>query len=438
MKLYNTLKNNFYAITTYLCLTLVASQNINAQQALDKIIAVVNDDVITQNELDDRIADFIIQLKLDKNSKEQMKALRKQVLERMIGTRIQLQMAKQMGITIDDISLNRMIEKIAQSNNLTLDKLKATLSKDGVDFAHFREQTREDLIVKQLQQRMVANKINISDQEVQRFIDNNLKKNNESEKYQIQHILITTPESANPEAISKAKDKAHQLYTEINNGANFKTLAIQQSDGRNALKGGDLGWRSGNELPEVFVDAIKGLNKGETAAPIHSASGFHILKLIDKSSNKKMVTQTQARHILIRTSKERSDDDARKLLNEIKQRIKQGEAFSKLANEYSQDPGSKIKGGDLGWADPGTYVTEFEEVMGSLKKNAISEPFRSQFGWHILQVLDRRERDKTQTNLKAQANQAIQKRKYDEELRLWTRRIRDEAFVEYIGNAPAP
>lgn len=434
MKQHSIFKNKFYTIITVLCLMLT-SQNTNAEQALDKIIAVVNDDVITQNELDNRIADFIVQLKLDKNSTEQMKALTKQVLERMIGTRIQLQMAKQMGITIDDISLNRMIEKIAQSNNLSLDELKTTLSKDGVDFARFREQTREDLIVKQLQQRVVANKINISDQEVQRFIDNKLKKNNESGKYQIQHILISTPESATPEAISKAKEKADRLYGEINNGADFKTLAIQQSDGRNALKGGDLGWRSGNELPESFVDAIKELNKGETAAPVRSASGFHILKLIDKSSSKNMVTQTQARHILIRTSKERNDDDARNLLNDIKQRIQQGEDFSKLANEYSQDPGSKIKGGDLGWADPGTYVTEFEEVMGSLKKNAISEPFRSQFGWHILQVLDRRERDKTQANLKSQATQAIHKRKYDEELRLWTRRIRDEAYVEYIGNA---
>ncbi|MCK5002580.1 MAG: peptidylprolyl isomerase [Gammaproteobacteria bacterium] len=436
MKLFNTLKNNFYVITICLCLTLT-SENTNAQQALDKIIAVVNDDVITQNELDSRISDFILQLKLDKNSKEQMKALKKQVLERMIGSRIQLQMAKQMGITIDDISLNRMIEKLAQSNNLSLDELKTTLSKDGVDFARFREQTRGDLIVKQLQQRVVANKINISDQEIQRFIDNNLKKNNENDKYQIQHILISTPESATPEAISKAKEKANQLFAEINKGADFKTLAIQQSDGRNALKGGDLGWRNGSELPEAFIDAIKELNKGETALPVHSASGFHILKLVDKSSNKNMVTQTHARHILIRTSKERSDDDARKLLNDIKQRIKQGEDFSTLANEYSQDPGSKIKGGDLGWADPGTYVAEFEEVMGSLKNNAISEPFRSQFGWHILQVLDRREQDKTQANLKSQASQAIHKRKYDEELRLWTRRIRDEAYVEYIGNKPA-
>jgi len=435
MKQYRFLKNKCYTVITTLCLILT-SETIMAQQALDKIVAVVNDDVITQNELDTRIADFVVQLKLDKSASEQMKALSKQVLERMISSQIQMQMAKQMGITIDDISLNRVIENIAQSNNLSLIQLKDTLSKDGIEFGRFREQTRQDLIIKQLQKRMVSNKISISDQEIQRFIDNKLTKNNKTEKYQIQHILITTPESAAPEAVNKAKIKANKLFTKIKAGADFKTLAIQQSDGRNALKGGDLGWRSSNELPEAFVEAIRGLSKGETAAPIKSASGFHILKLIDKSSNSLMVTQTLARHILIRTNKQTSDDDARKSLNELRQRIKQGEDFSKLANQFSQDPGSKIKGGDLGWAEPGTYVAEFEEVMDSLKKNAISEPFRSQFGWHILQVQDRRKQDKAQANLKSQAQQAIHKRKYDEELRLWSRRIRDEAYVEYIGTAP--
>ena len=433
MKKFNTIRNHIHMTAVCLCLIL-SSQNVNAQQDLDRIIAVVNDDVITQNELNNRIADFVVQLKLDKNSKEQMNALRKQVLERMVSTRIQLQMAKQMGITIDDISLNRMIEKIAQSNNISLSKLKNTLAKDGIQFDHFREQTREDIIIKQLQQRIVANKVNISDQEVQRFIDSNLNKNNGNEKYQIQHILVSIPESASPEDINKAKKKADQLYDQIQNGANFKKLAIEQSNGRNALKGGDLGWRTGSELPEAFLDAIKEISKGKTAPPIRSASGFHILKLLNSSTSKNMVTQTLARHILIQTNKGKNDDDARKLLSQLKQRVKQGEDFAKLASEYSQDPGSKIKGGDLGWADPGTYVKQFEEVMDSLKKNAISEPFRSQFGWHILQVMDRRQQDKTQTNLQSQARMAIHKRKYEEELRLWTRRIRDEAYVEYLGN----
>ena len=434
MKHCTIFKNKFYAITTALLVTLSPGNSI-AQQALDKIIAVVNEDVITQNELNNRVADFIVQLKIDKTSKSDIKALTKQVLERMINTRIQMQLAKQLGITIDDISLNRMIENIAKSNKLTLEQLSASLASDGINFEHFREQTREELIAKQLQQRMVASKLNVSDQEIQRFIANNANKSNKNEKYNIQHILITTPESATPEAISKAKEKVDKIYSEIKSGADFTTLAIQESAGRHALKGGELGWRTGNELPESFVDAIKDLSKGETAAPVRSASGFHILKLLDSSSSKNMVTQTSARHILIRTSSQISDDGARNLLADIKARINAGEDFAKLANEHSQDPGSKIKGGDLGWADPGTYVGEFEDVMASLKNNEISEPFRSQFGWHIMQVLERREQDKTQSNLISQASNAIHKRKYDEELRLWTRRIRDEAFVEYIDNA---
>lgn len=436
MKPFYFIKINFTAIAVCLCLTL-AAQNVMARQALDKIVAVVNDDVITQNELDDRVSDFIVQLKLDKNDRSQIKALTRQVLERMISTRIQLQMASQMGITIDDISLNRMIEQIAQSNNISIDELKSTLEADGIKFSRFREQTREELIIKQLQQRLVASKVSISEQETQRFIETNLTKNNDNEKYLIQHLLIATPESASPDAIAQAQKKTHQLLAEIKNGADFNTLAIHQSDGRNALKGGDLGWRTSSELPESFVAAVKQLEKGETSQPVHSASGFHLLKLLDRSSNTNMITQTLARHILIRTSNEVSDDDARTLLTQLKDRIQQGEDFATLASEYSQDPGSKIKGGDLGWADPGTFVTEFEDVMDNLKKQEVSNPFRSQFGWHILQVLNRRDQDKTQDNLKAQASKVIHKRKYDEELNLWLRRIRDEAYVEYIDQAPA-
>ena len=436
MKPFYFIKINFTAIAVCLCLTL-AAQNVMARQALDKIVAVVNDDVITQNELDDRVSDFIVQLKLDKNDRSQIKALSRQVLERMISTRIQLQMASQMGITIDDISLNRMIEQIAQSNNISIDDLKSTLEADGIKFSRFREQTREELIIKQLQQRLVASKVSISEQETQRFIETNLTKNNGNEKYLIQHLLIATPESASPDAIAQAQKKTHQLLAEIKNGADFNTLAIHQSDGRNALKGGDLGWRTSSELPESFVAAVKQLEKGETSQPVHSASGFHLLKLLDRSSNTNMITQTLARHILIRTSNEVSDDDARTLLTQLKDRIQQGEDFATLASEYSQDPGSKIKGGDLGWADPGTFVTEFEDVMDNLKKQEVSNPFRSQFGWHILQVLNRRDQDKTQDNLKAQASKVIHKRKYDEELNLWLRRIRDEAYVEYIDQAPA-
>lgn len=409
--------------------------NTLAIQPLDKIVAVVNDDVITQNELMSRVSDYASQLKLSKSTSPEMDALTKQVLERIIRNRIQLQLATQLGIKIDDIALNRMLEQLASSNNVTLDQLKSRLEQEGIEFSRFREQTRDELVIKQLQQRVVANKVNVSDKEVSQFIQQNIGQKSENAKYHLLHILIATPESATPDDLISGKDKAMQLYAKIQDGADFKDLAIKHSGGRNALKGGDLGWRKGGELPENFVNAANDLKTGETSLPIRSASGYHILQLIDKTSKQHTVTQTHARHILISTDSDTSDNDAKQQLADIKIRIEKGEDFAQLASEYSQDPGSKVKGGDLGWADPGSYVSEFEDTMDRLKDGETSEPFRSQFGWHLLQVLGRREQDKTQTNIEAQARQSIRKRKIDEELRLWLRRIREEAYVEYVDKS---
>jgi peptidyl-prolyl cis-trans isomerase SurA len=412
--------------------------NALAIQSLDSIVAVVNDDVITKNELMSRVSDYASQLKLSKSSSPEMDALTRQVLERIIRNRIQLQLASQLGIKIDDITLNRMLEQLASSNNVTLDKLKSRLEQEGIEFSRFREQTRNELIIKQLQQRVVANKVNVSEKEVSQFIQQNIEQKSENTKYHLLHILISTPESATPDDLIAGKEKAMQLYNEITAGQDFKELAIKYSGGRNALKGGDLGWRKGGELPENFVAAADKLEAGETSLPIRSASGYHIIQLIDKSSNQHFVIQTHARHILIRTDSDTSDHEAEQLLIKIKTRLRDGEDFAQLASEFSQDPGSKIKGGDLGWADPGSYVTEFEDVMDKLDDGETSEPFRSQFGWHILQVMGRRETDKTQTNIEAQARQSIRKRKVDEELRLWLRRIREEAYVEYVDKSMKP
>lgn len=416
----------------YFVLCIFVAPHALAIQPLDQIIAVVNDDVITQNELKTRVSDYANQLKLSTSTSPEMKALKKQVLERMIRNQIQLQQASRLGIKIDDIALNRVLEQLASSNKISLDQLKSRLEEENIEFGRFREQTRNELIIKQLQQRVVTNRISVSDQEVNQFIQQNLEQKSGNTKYHLLHILIATPESAKPEDIKKAKDKATQLHTEILGGADFKNLAIKKSAGRKALQGGDLGWRKASELPEDFVIAIRDLNKGDTSLPVHSASGFHILRLVDKSNDQHVVTQTHARHILIRTDSDTSDNDAEKLLSKIKNRLKNGEDFAQLASEYSQDPGSKNKGGDLGWTDPGSFVTEFEDVMAKLNDGQTSEPFRSQFGWHLLQVLGRRDQDKTLTNIEAQARMSIRKRKMDEELRLWLRRIREEAYVEYI------
>lgn len=404
----------------------------HAIQPLDSIAVIVNDDVITLSEFERRVEYYYRQIRLSGGSVSDVDSLKKQVLERMIRDKVQMQKATLLGIQIDDILLNRTLDAMANKNNLTLDQLRQTLQSEGIDFAEFREQSREELIIQQLQQRMVADKVLVTEQEVRQFIENNLQQDNTNTEYELRHILVATPESADPDSIEKARQKAERLYRQITEGADFAELAIRESDGSRALQGGDLGTRSATELPELFLNALQGLKNGETSRPVKSASGFHLLQLVKSSSNKEIVTQTHARHILIKTDDETGDDKAREILVNLRQRVIDGEDFADLANEYSDDPGSRIKGGDLGWASPGSFVPAFENTMNRLQKTEISEPFRSQFGWHILQVLDRREHDQTTALLEAKAQQSIRQRKIDEELRLWLRRIRDEAYVDYV------
>ena len=391
------------AFISFLLSAFLLCNNASALEPLDSIAVVVNDDVITKRELAEKVDYFANQIRLSNGSVSDMDSLKRQVLERMIRDKIQLQQATQLGIQVDDINLNRMIDAMAKKNDLSLDELRTTLAEEGIDFADFRSQTRDELIIQELQKRMVADKVNVTSQEVRQFIESNTQQDNSATEYHLYHILIATPESAGPEDIQLAQKKADALYQQLQQGADFKQLAVQESDGSNALNGGDLGTRKANELPELFLKAIEGLEQGDISQPVRSASGFHLLKLASTSSNIEMVTQTHARHILIRTSADISDEDARQTLIELKQRIKDGEEFADLANEYSDDPGSKIQGGDLGWASPGTFVPEFERAMGSLTAGQISEPFKSQFGWHILQVLERREHDLGKTMLEAKA-----------------------------------
>ncbi len=399
---------------------------------LDHIVVVVNDDVITNTMLNNRVIDFKKQLELSQLSRIDPETLKKQVLERMIRDAIQLQQAKQFGITVDDLMLNRMLEQLAKSNNMSLEMFRDTIENEGLNYTRFREQTRDEIIIQQLQQRIVASKISVSDQEVQQYIEQNESHDSSNISYHLRHILIATPETAKPEDIKKAKLKAESVYKRIQHGTQFEDLAIRESSGRNALKGGDLGERKANELPQLFVDAVKDLKPFDTSKPVKSASGFHLLQLISSSNDQLLVKQIRTRHILIRPGIEVSDEQARNTLLDLKQKIEKGKNFAELASEYSEDPGSKIKGGDLGWAGPGDFAPTFENVANSLSKGQISEPFKTQFGWHIVEVLEHRDFDQTKSNKENQVRKAIQTRKTDEELRLWLRRIRDEAYVEYI------
>jgi len=415
-----------------MCLS--ANTALAALKPLDHIVVVVNDGVITHSMLNNRVQDFRKQLELSQLSRIDPKTLEKQVLERVIRDTIQLQKAKQFGITVDDLMLNRMLEQLARSNNMSLEIFRQTIESEGLAYTRFREQTRKELVIKQLQQRLVASKISVSDQEVQQYITFNESSDSSKITYHLRHILIATPESAKPEDIQKAKGRADTAYRKIHAGSQFEDIAIKISDGRNALKGGDLGERKANELPQLFVSAVKDLNPGETSEPVKSASGFHLLQLVSSSSDAIMIEQVHARHILIRPSSEVSDEQARETLIELKQKIENGEKFSVLSSQYSEDPVSKTQGGDLGWAGPGDFVGVFENVANSLEIGQISEPFKSPFGWHILEVLEHRDHNLAQSNKENQARDAIRKRKIDEELRLWLRRIRDEAYVEYIDN----
>ena len=419
-------------VFTFLLISI--SVNSYALQQLDRIIAVVNDDVITESEFKKKISFFERQLAANNKKTHDKTALHKQILERLILDEIQIQLAATQGIIVDDIMLNRLMEDLARSNKLTLDQLRKSIIKEGQNFEDFREQTRNEFTIQQLQKRMVYDRINISAQEIEQFIEQQKKSGAiANDKYHIGHILIATPEAATPEDIQAAHNRATKIYNNLIEGEAFNDVALRESEGQQALKGGDLGWRSSAELPPLFVNAIKKLKKSGISPPLRSAGGFHIIKLIDIQTQQHMVQQTHARHILMSPDEITNDDQTRVKMQAIKKRLDKGEDFAKLAEEFSQDPGSKNNGGDLGWSTEGSFVPRFEKVMNSLKLKQISEPFRSQFGWHIIQVLDRRKQDESTQLLESKARKALHKRKADEELQLWLRRIRDESYVEYVN-----
>lgn len=403
-----------------------------ALEEIDSVAIIVNDEIISEQQLEQRFNDFKRQIKLQGQSLPDEELLRKQVIERMILDSVQLQLAKTQGIYVDDLSLNQALENIAKNNNTSLDGLRRMLQSKGLNYEEFREQTRKDMIIRQLQQRVIYSSVKVSPQEIDSFLEQQKKSGDAAnDKYHLAQILIATPEAAAPEEISASLKKAEEVVAQLQQGKGFSDVALRFSDGRHAIQGGDLGWRSAAELPSLFLNAARTLEKGEISKPLRSAGGFHVLKLIDKQTQNYIVKQTHARHILIKTDEITSDEDARNTLLSIKQRLKNGQNFAALAAEFSQDPGSKNNGGDLGWSSEGTFVPRFTEVMNSLKKQQISEPFKSQFGWHIIQVLDRRKEDETEQRIRQKAELAIQKRKADEELELWLRRTRDEAYVEF-------
>ena len=401
---------------------------------LDRIVAIVNDDVIAWSELEARLGRIRDELRRSGTILPPEDGLRRQVLERLILLRIQLQLAHDAGIRIDDGRLNQTLLRIAEQNGLTLRGFRDALERDGYDFAKFREEIREEIMISEIRKRRVENQVRISPRDVDDYLSTMESRGAEADRYQyrIGHILIAIPDGASSGEIAEAQARAGSVLDEIRAGADFASMAVTHSDGQQALEGGDLGWRQASDLPTVFGDAVTRLEAGEVTEPIRSASGFHLVKLIDRrGSERQIVRQTRARHILIALDELTDDAGARRQLSALHERIVNGEDFAELARTHSDDPGSAPKGGELGWIDPGNTVPVFERAMDSLAPGELGEPFKSQYGWHIVQVLERRERDDTETSRRAEAMRTLRARKIEENLQAWVRQVRDEAYVEY-------
>jgi peptidyl-prolyl cis-trans isomerase SurA len=400
---------------------------------LDRIVAVVNEDIISASELDHRVKELVAQLEQKGAELPPMEIIEAQVLERMIAKRLQLQMAKQLGLSVDDATVTKAIANIAENNQVTLLQLKEILEADGVSFELFREQLREDILINRLKQKEVVDRIVITDQDVRNYLERETGSSRQRSAVHLLHILIATPEGASPEDVQAARDKAQGLVQALRDGADFSSMAIRESDARQALEGGDLGWMEPNRIPTLFIQEVDKLEPGAISDPIRNASGFHIIKLAEvKGTQRMIVTQTHARHILITTNELVSDAEAQHHLETLRERIIGGESFETLARSHSDDKASAIKGGDLGWTSPGDMVPAFEQQMETLQPNQISEPFKTQFGWHIVQVLERRDHDNTEEVMKNNARMELRKQKADEAIELWLRRLRDEAYVEIL------
>jgi peptidyl-prolyl cis-trans isomerase SurA len=400
-------------------------------QELDAIVAVVNDDVVVESEVARETNLVIPQLKQQGTAVPAPDQLRKQVVERLILKKLQQQRAKQLGIEVDEATLMETLTNIAARNGLSIDDLQATLEAGGIRFQDFREDTRMQILLSRLQMQEVARGVQVTDQEVDRFLAKSAGQLMPREQVRLQHILIALPEDPTPAQVAQAEKKAKGLVAKLRAGADFAALAAASSDGRTALQGGDLGWFEMAGVPTLVSDQARTMAKGEITEPLRSPSGFNIIKLTDiKGGGPQSVTQTKARHILIRTNELVSDSDAKTRLNQLRSRLIGGDDFATLARAHSDDTGSALKGGDLGWVNPGDTVPQFEEVMDALAPGEISEPFQSPFGWHIVQVEERRTQDAADDLLRLKAREAIQRRKTEEATDAWLRQLRDEAYVE--------
>lgn len=396
---------------------------------LDRVAAIVNDDIVLQSELDQRTASIFRNIQDSGTQPPALDILQKQVLERLISERLQLTIGFNAGVRISDSEIEQTIARLAANSNLSVQEYKEQIAMGGESIADLRDNIANELIIMQVQQGSVMRSIHVSAQELNNFLNSEEGKLMTSPDVNLGQILISAPSTAN--GITSSQDKLNVIIAQLEQGADFKQLAIASSDDQSALEGGDLGWRKQAQLPSLFIEAIEDLQPGEISKPLRSGAGFHVLKLYDrKGGGEQLIEQHFARHILLKPNQIRNQAETVALLNDLRQQAQDTDGFFALAKQYSEDPGSALKGGELGWSSPGLFVPEFENTMSSISLNEISQPFQSQFGWHILQVTDRRMQDFSDEILRNRADNLLRQRKYSEELQVWLQKIRDEAYVE--------
>ena len=402
-------------------------------ELLDRVVAIVNDGVVLNSDLDAQVDIVSERLRQQKLELPPQNVLRQQVLERLVLQEIELQRANHAGVKVSDEMLNSALQDVAKRNGLTLTQLPDALKQQGVDYAEYRDEIRKEMMLQLLRQRDVLQHISVTPREIDQFLDRQAKAPSERNEYNVSHILIAVGQEASPAQQEAAGKRAQEVYERAKSGEDFAKLAVAYSNSQTALEGGALGWRKGSELPTFLADIIAKLKPGEVGEPLRTPTGYHIIRLNEVRGGTPTAVEDQVhvRHILMKTNELADDATVRGKLEALRERILKGEDFAAVAQVTSQDPGSGAEGGDLGWAGPGTFAPEFEQAIATLKDNEISEPFHTQFGWHIVQMLGHRRFDNGDEIKRRQAAEAIRASKADEETELWLRRMRDEAYVEY-------
>ncbi|GAB2701990.1 peptidylprolyl isomerase SurA [Aliiglaciecola sp. 3_MG-2023] len=414
--------------------TLLSFQSVAQQVSLDKVAVIVDQGVILESEIDALVGQVKRNAETNNQTLPSDRALRTQAIEKLVTDNLQTQMAEKMGIQISDPQLDQTIAGIAANNNLSMDQFRAAIAKDGIPFEVYREDIRKELITQEVRRANVRRRVYITPQEIENLVKLIDEQGAEQAEYNLGHILIGFPPQPTDEDIAKAKSTADKVLELLNSGSDFTRIAIASSSGSKALEGGDLGWMNINSMPTLFAEAVQDKGKDEIVGPIRSGAGFHILKVKDlRGIEVVKVQEVNARHILIKPSVILSDEKAKEKLEEFRKQIIDGEAtFEDLAKEHSADPGSAIKGGELGWNDPNIYVPAFKDALSKLEKDEIGQPFRSSHGWHLVQLIDKRVDDATDKRKEDKAYQLIFNRKFTEETDAWLREMRDAAYIEVL------